>query len=271
MKPRPYAGTQAVQRALRLLKAFTAAQVELGLTELAREVGLNKTTAFRLLTALESAELIERGKEGHAYRLGPELLRLAAATLGTSGLQTAARATLRALADSTRETATLELLVGDDVLILDEVAGDHVVGVMPSLGTRWPSYATSTGKVMLADLGDEELQRRLPHRLKAFTERTVTNHAALRRELARVRARGYATAVEELEPGFVAIGAPVRSAGGAVLAAISVGGPKSRLGPAFVAEIAKRLPRAADAISERLGWQRSPVEPGTRRSRRTVS
>src|SRR5262245_33967832 len=119
---KPYPGTQAALRAVRLLKAFAPPGHEsLRLFELAREVGLNKTTAYRLLTALESEGLVERGPDGEAYRLGPELLALGARTFGASELREAARPELAALSRSTRETATLEVLVGRDVLILDEV------------------------------------------------------------------------------------------------------------------------------------------------------
>src|SRR6185503_5585243 len=158
-----------------------------------------------------------------------------------------ARAELQALAYATRETATLEVLVGRDVLILDEAAGDHVVASMPSLGTRWPAHATSTGKVLLAHLPDAALDSLLETPLDAATPRTVTDPAALRRELARVRTRGWALASEELEAGFVAVGAPIRSnqiqcgSAGEVVAAISVGGPKSRLNQDRVREIVRSL------------------------------
>ena len=255
--PLPYPGTQAVQRAMKVLKACAAAGDEARLTDLARAAALNKTTAFRLLSALEGAGMVERTPSGDRYRLGPELLRLASQALGNRGLQTAGRPTLFALAAVTRETVTLEVLVGTEVLILDEAVGGHVIGAMPSVGTRWPAHATSTGKVMLAGLSDDDLAARLGSGpLSTHTPRTVASATALRRELERVRARGYATSVEELEPGFVAVGAPVRGAHGAVVAAISVGGPRSRFTPSVVNGIARRLPAAADSISERLGWRR---------------
>jgi IclR family acetate operon transcriptional repressor len=255
MKPTPYPGTQAVQRAMRLLRAVAAARADVGVVELARGAGLHKATAFRLLSALESAEMVQRGHSGDGYRLGPELLRLASQALGSDGLQAAAAPTLQALASETRETVTLEVLVGHEVLILDEVVGSHMIGAMPSRGTRWPAHATSTGKVLLAALPAGELADHLPSRLSSHTQRTVTEAAALRRELGRVRARGHAIALEELEPGFVAVGAPVHGADGAVVAAISVGGPRTRLAPARLQAIGLRLPAAAAAISERLGWR----------------
>lgn len=250
-----YPGTQAVLRAVALLKAFTPDRPERGLADLARAVGLNKTTAYRLLAALEAERMVERGRSGEAYRLGPELVALGGRAQGSQELREASRGVLGDLALETRETATLEVLVGADTLILEEAMGSYVLGSMPSIGTRWPAHATSTGKTILAFLSEEERNRLLPRVLPSVTPRTLADRGALERDLARVRDRGYALSQEELEPGFVAVGAPVRSAEGRVVAAISVGGPRVRLTPETVATIARRLPAAAAQVSERLGFR----------------
>jgi DNA-binding IclR family transcriptional regulator len=247
-----YPGTQAVLRAIGLLKAFTAERPQRSLADLARTVDLNKTTAFRLLSALASEGLVER--HGEEYRLGPELLALGARAMGAWGLRGAARAEIEALAAETRETATLEVLVGRDTLILDEAMGTHVLRAMPSIGTRWPAHATSTGKTLLAALPPQALDTFFAEPLQQMTPRTIGDAEGLRRELARVRARGYAVSSEELEPGFVAVGAPVLSVTGQVVAALSVGGPRVRLDAARVSELAVLLPEAATRVSERLGY-----------------
>ena len=245
-----YPGTQAVVRAVGLLKAC-AAHPAPRLGDLCRSQGLHKTTAYRLLSALESEGLLER-TEGDAYRLGPEAVALGNQALGAPRLREAARRELDALAEATRETATLEVLTGDDVLILDEAMGGRVVGTVPSLGTRWPAHATSTGKVLLAYRGNgHAVARPLP----GFTPRTIVDPAALARELARVRRRGYALSAEELEPGFVAVGAPVHAADGTVVAAISVGGPRTRLTAGRIAEGARLVRGAAARISHTLGYR----------------
>jgi DNA-binding IclR family transcriptional regulator len=250
-----------VQRAVRLLKAVSAVRPERGLTELARAVDLNKTTAYRLLTALESEGLVERSPEGEGYRPGPELVALGSRALGAAGLRFAARPELDALAHTTRETVTLEVLVGRDALILDEAVGGHVIGSMPSIGTRWPAHATSTGKVLLAFLPDEERGARTAGPLARVTPRTIAEPAALRRELIRVRERGYAVSCEELEPGFVAVAAPVRGADGRVVAALSVGGPKARLAGERTSEIARLLPGAVARVAQRLGYRQDDNRP----------
>ncbi len=248
-----YPGTQAVRRAVALLKAFTSGRAERGLADLARSVGLNKTTVYRLLTALESEGLVERGPDGESYRLGPEIVALGSRARGAADIRAASRGELQNLARVTRETATLEVLAGGDVLILDEQVGSHVVGTSLEVGTRWPAYATSTGKALLAHLPDDQRAAALPYTLTAFTPRTLVDRAALARELGRVRARGCAVSAEELEPGFVAVGAPIWSGAGAVVAAISVGGPRARLTPARVNDLMRAVPAAAARISARLG------------------
>jgi IclR family acetate operon transcriptional repressor len=261
-RPEAYPGTQAVLRAVALLKTFTADRPERGLADLARAVGLNKTTAYRLLAALESERMLERGRDGASYRLGPELVALAGRAQGALDLREASRAALAGLAQETRETATLEVLVGRDTLILEEAMGSYVLGSMPSIGTRWPAHATSTGKTILAFLTKEERDLALPKVLTPVTPRTVADRAALERDLARVRERGYALSQEELELGFVAVGAPVYGADGRVAAAISVGGPRARLTPAAIGALARRLPVAAARVSERLGFE-PPAESRT--------
>ncbi len=264
---KPYPGTQAALRTVRLLKAFAPGRESLRLFELAREVGLNKTTAYRLMTALESEGLVERGPGGEAYRLGPELLALGARTFGASDLREAARPELLALARATRETASLEVLVGRDVLVLDEVMGGHLVGAMPSIGTRWPAHATSTGRALLAHLASEEREAFLRGPLPAITTRTITDPAVLKRELIRVARQGHSVSAEEVEIGFIGVAAPVRGPEGTALAALCVGGPRDRLGAERVREVARRLRAAAGRVSVRLGSRPAPSRERTRRQK----
>jgi DNA-binding IclR family transcriptional regulator len=263
-----YPGTQAVRRAVSLLKAFSPERPERGLAELSRAVRLNKTTAYRLLSALESEGLVERAADGEAYRLGPELLAMGSRAHGAGELRAAARPELLDLARETRETATLEVRVGREVLILDEALGSYVIGSAPSVGTRWPAHATSTGKVLLAHLRDAELEEWLAGPLPAPTPRTLAEPAALRRELARVRERGSALSSEELELGFVAVGAPVRSSAGEVVAALSVGGPRGRLTPERVTALTRAVVARAAQLSRRLGHDEARAAETRARARK---
>ncbi len=244
-----YPGTQAVRRAVRLLKAFDDEHPQRGLAELAGELGLNKTTAFRLLAALEGEGLVMRAATAEGYRLGPEAIAIGARALRATDLRSAAHGHLERLARDVGETATIEVLVDAEVLIVDEVSGGRLVESAPGLGTRWPAHATSTGKVLLAARSDVAL----PATLAACTERTIASREALEHELAAVRTRGYAVAADELEAGYVAVGAPIRNHDGEVVAAVSVGGPRSRMSHDRIPTIIAAVCAGAAVISTGLG------------------
>jgi DNA-binding IclR family transcriptional regulator len=249
----PYPGTQAVLRAIALLKTFQDDQPEWSLTELAHQVALNKTTTYRLLTALESEGLIRRGDSTDTYRLGPEMIALGGRAMRANDLRSLSRGVLETLARQTREAATLEVLVEDQVLIVDEVLGGYLVGAAQSLGTYWPAHATSTGKVLLADLPEVELSAFLAKPLSQLTDKTIIDPAELRRELAQVRLNGYATAIEALEVGYTAVAAPIRNHDGRAVAALSLGGPSARLTEGRLLELADLLRAQAAEISTQLG------------------
>jgi IclR family acetate operon transcriptional repressor len=246
---RPLTGTRAVVRAISVLKALGRSANAPGVTELGSATGLSKATVFRLLGALEIEGMVSREEPSGAYRLGPEIISLGACALSTTDLHASAHPELFRLAAESGETATLEILSGAEVVVLDEVQGRFLFGAMPEIGRSWPLHATSTGKVLLA-LSDPPPSI---SRLARFTPRTITSKAALERELTRIRRNGYATAVDELEPGLVAIAAPVRNHAGDVVATLSINGPRSRLGPKRRRELVPKLCRAANRVSRQLG------------------
>ena len=251
----PYPGTQAVLRALSLLKAFTDERPEWNLADLARTVGLNKTTTYRLLTALESEGLLARGPERDAYRLGPEMIVLGGRAMRSNTLLSAGRPELELLAKQTRETVTIEVLADGQVLTLDEIPGNYLVGSTPEVGSAWPAHATSTGKLLLAYLPPAELKAFLETPLPQLTPYTVTAVETLRRELAQIREQEFAVGNQELEIGFASIAVPIRNYEGQTVAALSVGGPSARLSGTKIEEIAPLVKAAAGRISARLGFK----------------
>jgi DNA-binding IclR family transcriptional regulator len=242
-------GTQALARAFAILRVFSDGAPEWVLAAVSREVGLTKTTAFRILTALEREGMVSRLRPSGVYQLGPRAIELGALAQRSNTLQRAAHNDLVELARLTGETTSMEILVGGDVLVLNEVQGRYKLSPAPIVGSRWPAHATSTGKVLLAALGGS----RPAYRLARLTPNTITNQQKLARELDEVIKRGWASAVEELESGYVAIGAPVRNHEGRVVAAISVGGPAARFGLAKRPRLARMVCDSAERISRNLG------------------
>ena len=241
-------------RAVSLLKMFDDSRQEWGLSELAQEVGLNKTTTYRLLTALESEGMVAR-QANDTYRLGPEIVVLGGRALRNNDLRSVSRPALETMAAATGETATLEVLSGHEVVIIDEVVGEHLMASAQSIGTRWPASVTSTGKAMMAYLPSAELDVILSRPLPPMTAKSVTDAGALRRELREIREQGYAVANETLEIGLVVVGAAVRNHDGKVVAAISLGGPSLRLTPARIPEIGELVKATAARVSVQLGYR----------------
>ena len=257
---RPLTGTRAVVRAVSVLKALGRSSNPYGVTELGTATGLSKATVFRLLGALENEGMVARDDGSGAYRLGPEMISLGASALSTTHLREVAHHELLRLTEESGETSTLEVLAGIDVLVVDEVQGRFLFSATPEIGRRWPIHATSTGKVLLAF---SESHLNLP-RLTRYGPRTIVSRTALERELTRVRQHGYAWAVDELEPGLVALAAPIRNHLGFVAAALSINGPVSRLTPKRRRELLSRLCEAATRVSRRLGSHRSANGNGHR-------
>lgn len=242
-------GTQAVIRAIRLLKAFSRTRPERSLAGLSNELGLTKTTAHRLLSALESEGLVERNLNAKTFRLGPAILALGAQAIVTNDLRSIVEPELRDLAARTGETATLEVLVEGTMLIVAEVLGSHLVTVTAELGTRWPIHATSTGKAYLSTLAASEAEQLLVKPLSQHTPDTIVEIAVLEKELDVARTRGYATTAEELEIGASAVGTVLRNAIGTPVGAISLGGPSSRLTSERMESLGRELIAAARRLA----------------------
>ena len=250
---KPYPGTQSVLRAVALLKCFDDENPEWNLTDLSRTLDLNKTTVFRLLSALESENLIARRDGGESYILGPEILVMAGFALRNIDLRSTARPFLEQLAESSGETASLEIVSGDEMLIIDEIVGGYLVSGVRSLGTRWPLHGTSTGLAILSTWPTVKRESYLRRELEAITSFTTTERPALRELLNRFACQGYAVSDEMLEPGLVAIGAPLFNHDGQVEAAISIYGPKNRLDEKRILTVSSQVRDAAHNVSKKLG------------------
>jgi DNA-binding IclR family transcriptional regulator len=244
---------QSVDRAVAILEIL-ARDGEAGVTEVARELGVHKSTASRLLAALDRRELVDQDAARGKFRLGVGLVRLGGAAGRRLDVVQASRPVGRALAAEVGETVNLAILAGRDALYLDQVAGPAALSPHNWAGQRIPVHATSDGKVLLAYLSDAELAMSLAPPLRRFTEHTTTAVGDLRRVLAEVRRQGFATAVEELEAGLTAVAAPVRDAEGRVVASISASGPSFRIPADRLPALAGSVAAAAAEISRRLGW-----------------
>jgi DNA-binding IclR family transcriptional regulator len=243
---------QSVDRALTILEILAKRGVA-GVTEIAAELGVHKSTASRLVSVLESRGFVEQLSDRGKYRLGYGIARLGSALTRHRDLAHEGRAACEALAADTGETIDLAILDGDRVINISEVRGSGTVAVQTWVGQSTPSHATSSGKVLLAHLPGLDLEGLLGPDVQRFTEHTITDLGQLARELEVVRQRGWASTVEEYELGLNALAAPVRDHSGTVVAAISMAGPSFRLAPSDFPRVAPRLLQAAEDFGRRLG------------------
>jgi DNA-binding IclR family transcriptional regulator len=247
---------QSVDRALTIL-AVLARLGQAGVSEIAAELGVHKSTAFRLVSTLENHDIVEQTEARGKYRLGMGLVRLAGASSARLDLVQEARPICRRLAAESGETVNLAVLSDGSALYVDQVSGGTALPSHNWVGQHIPLHATSNGKVLLSGLEPAEVEARLGNRLAdlpAYTRRTITDRAVLIRQLETVKAQGYAVAADELEVGLTALAAPVHSAHGDVVASISLSGQTFRLPTERVDHLVPLVVAAGQEVSRRLGW-----------------
>lgn len=243
---------RSVDRAIGILDVLAQGGWRTG-AEVARALGVHRSTALRLLGTLERHALVERDSKSAKYRLGPRLPQLASVVTGELDLRELARPICEALATRLGETVTLDVLAGEEIVPIEQATGSTSVVSVNWLGRRTPVHCTASGKVILA-FGPEAVRRRvMAGSLLRSTPHTITDHAQLEAQLETARLEGFARTHQELEVGLDAIAAPVYSSGGDVVAAIDVSGPSHRLRQEDRPELARLTLGAAADLSHRLG------------------
>jgi IclR family transcriptional regulator, acetate operon repressor len=243
-------GTQAVDRAARLLTEVVHSPDAVTFTELATTTGLAKSTTSRLLLALERNGLVRRDNAGR-FRPGEVFIRFAWRGGAEAGLTDVAQPFLHRLGEATGETVNLGVERDGAVEQIAQVDSAYLIGATNWVGMQAPLHCSAMGKVLLAF----EAAHLPPGRLPRRTPHTVTARAALLAELDEAKRRGYAVTNGELEPGLAAVAAPVRRNGGVVVAALSVSGPATRLTAGRIPAVAAQCMAEADALSAVLGYQ----------------
>jgi DNA-binding IclR family transcriptional regulator len=244
---------QSVDRALTILE-YLAEHGSCGVTEIAKSLDVHKSTAFRLVVALENRQLVEQVEERGKYRLGFGLIRLAGATSAQLDLTKVGRPVCVRLAGELGETVNIAVLDSGSAINITQEHGSTVVATRNWVGKRTPLHATSSGKMLLAYDTTGTLATLLAAGLERYTKQTITEGAALEVELATARARDWVCCSEELEIGLNSVAAPIFSGDGEVIASVSVSGPSYRLTTTDFPSVAERLLAGADEISVRLGY-----------------
>jgi DNA-binding IclR family transcriptional regulator len=244
----------SVTTAIRLLKAFSEDEVEIGVSALAQKLKVAKSTVHRLAVTLVAEGLLEQNPETERYRLGIGLFGLGTLVRRRMNLSNEARPYLFDLRKHTGETILLGIPTDTQVMHVYDLESPQALGIKSDLGARKPAHCTAVGRAIFAFAPEETIEKLLSGPLERRTAHTVIDPARLREILAEVRQRGFAIEDEESEPGIRVIAAPVRDSSGAVVGAVGVAGPSQRLSMEAIENFAQPLIEAVAAISSRLGY-----------------
>jgi IclR family pca regulon transcriptional regulator len=244
---------QSFARGLAVIAAFDAEHPELSLTDVAERTELTRAAARRFLLTLTDLGYARR--DGRMFSLTPRVLDLGYAYLSSQSLPDVAEPHLEDLVSDVKESSSVSVLDGDDIVYVARVATSHrIMAVRIHVGTRFPAILTSMGRVMLAALDDTELEEFVSRvDLPSLTSHTATDRRSLLAELRRIREQGYAVVDQELEEGLRAVAAPIKGPGDRVVAAINTSTHASRTTMREIEEVfLPRLLQAAAAIGEDL-------------------
>jgi DNA-binding IclR family transcriptional regulator len=245
---------QSVDRAISVMELL-ARRGWSGVTEIADELDIHKSTAYRLLTTLRDRGLVEQDAATEKYRLGFGVVVLASSVTAELDLIRCARPVCERLSRETEETVTVAVLDDDDAVVIHQNISRSSALSVDWTGRHTPLHATAAGKIFLHNMPDEQRRRLLKRPLQRFTESTIVDPGTLQEHIREVADLGYAHTIEELEVGLNAVGAPICYADGRVVAAVSVSGPAFRMPVESLPRMGRQVRAAAEDISRCLGFR----------------
>ena len=250
---------QSLERGLAVIRAFGAESPELRLSDVARATGLTRAAARRFLLTLVRLGYVRQ--EGNSFSLRPRVLELGYAYLSALSLPEVAQPHMEALVADVNESSSVAVLDDLEVVYVARVPTQRIMTIIIAVGTRFPAYATSMGRVLLAGLDDDTLSERIDRiELERLTPMTVPDRAALRDRIDEARRAGWAAVDQELEEGVRSAAVPVRDASGRVVAALNLSVHATRMTmPALRREVVPKLLRTAEAIEVDLSVSGGPA------------
>ena len=245
----------SVANAIRLIKAFSDEDYEIGISDLGKRLKLPKSTVHRLASTLVDGGMLEQSDDNGRYRLGLVVFELGSLVRRKMDFYSEAKPFLMSLRDKTEESVHLAILVNSSIMYINSLETKKAIRMRLEVGVRKPAHSTAAGKAILAFQPADVLARVLADGLNEHTANTIVDPDEFKHELAQIRTRGFAMADEENEVGVRSIAAPVRDHSGNVIAAISIAGPVQRLTKKVMATFAPDVVSAAEAVSARLGYR----------------
>ncbi|APX89477.1 hypothetical protein BV394_06905 [Brevirhabdus pacifica] len=248
----------SVTTAIHLLKTFSLEDQELGISELAKRLGVAKSTVHRLASALLDEGLLQQNPENGRYRLGVGLFSLGSQVRSRFDVVNASKKILNDLRERTQENVRLAVLEGQRAVFMHDFESPQTLRLKSGTGRQLPAFAVAEGLCLLSGMREPELERFLEAPRKPMTEKTITDAAEIRERVRRVKRQGYAIEDEECEIGTRCLAAPIYTSDGRVLAAVGVAGPRLRMKKSQFSKLAPVVIEAAETISQTMGFSGRP-------------
>ncbi len=243
-----------LEKALVLIEAMSKARQPVGVTQLARELHLNKSTVYRLLEILCQQGYARQDAVARNYMLTTKLWELGVSVLRNISVHSVAPDLMQACADETGETLLLTIPDGPHALVIARSQSTQPLQILSPIGSRVPLHVSSVGKAMMVDWSDDRIRDHARGHATPVTARTITDPEALLAEVQGARARGFAVSMDEWNEGVSGVAAPIRDAGGAIVATLGITGPTVRLHPDRFEPLGQTAVEVAGRISRLLGW-----------------
>ena len=261
---------KTVEKALEILELLGTVGGDLGVTEIARKLGLPNSNVYRFLSTLQKRGYVEQSRESRKYHLGMKVLEVAGSLMARMDLRRIARPCLEELAHQCQNTVHLAILDNLDGVYVDKIDGPQALYLRSAIGERIPSYCTAIGKVLLAHQPEEIVRQVVARGLKRLTPYTVTDTARLRRDLTAIRRQGYAVNLRQRRIETFGVAAPVQDFSGQTAAAVGIAGPFSQATPEKIKVYVKLCMKTAEEISGRLGYRAVEGRVGAKSFRTTL-
>ena len=245
----------SILRASNVLRCFLGEKSHFKISEIARQLKLDRSTTYRILLSLEKCGLVEKDQKTGEYSLGLSTFEIGNTYLRRMDFPKISKPIMTELSLKVQETIHLAVISDTEIVYVDKVDSPRTLGVMSKIGQRAPVYCTALGKVLLAFQPENEQSRIIRKiRLTPLTPRTITSKEKLVEELKAIRKQGYSLDHREIEGEVECIGAPIRDHLGNVIAALSISGPQKKIGTPQERQFVSSVVRATALISSKLGY-----------------
>ena len=248
----------SVHKTFSILEFFTEQKPDWGVTELANEIGANKSTVYRFLSDMHQVGILHKHPETEKYSLGLKLFELGSRVKLKSALVDKTHPVLESVANSIKETVHIGVLKNDQVFYIDKVESPQGLKISSHIGSFNPVHATALGKVLLAFLSDEKRHAKLVHLfnkngVESYTKNTISDLMTMEKELKQIVSKGFALDREEFEIGLICVAIPIFNQKNEVIASLSASGPANRFKKDELQNYVATLKKGADIIKNQIG------------------